>query len=168
MLEYVPYNWRRIFNNEHRFFLQGIIGANPGNPFNISGVAFGASITAYRVFGCSGSVTDDSASLRTRALYVLLTLSSFLVLVQALLTGVKEGQDILTMSLGGADGWTEGTSSVVSSRIAGQGKIVTIAAGNDGAEGSWFTSGPGNAINAISAASLDKCGPDSFHLFQHA
>ncbi|PPR04383.1 hypothetical protein CVT26_004221 [Gymnopilus dilepis] len=123
--------------NGHGTHVGGIIGANPGNPFNISGVAFGASITAYRVFGCSGSVTDD-------------------ILVQALLTGVKEGQDILTMSLGGADGWTEGTSSVVSSRIAGQGKIVTIAAGNDGAEGSWFTSGPGNAINAISAASLDN------------
>lgn len=33
------------------------------------------------------------------------------------------------MSLGGADGWTESTSSVVSSRIAASGKIVTIAAG---------------------------------------
>ncbi|KAF8894316.1 pyrolysin [Gymnopilus junonius] len=109
----------------------------PGNPFNISGVAFGASITSYRVFGCSGSVTDD-------------------ILVEALLRGVSEGQDILTMSLGGADGWTEGTATVVSSRISAQGKIVTIAAGNDGAFGSWFTSGPGNAINAISAASLDN------------
>ena len=29
------------------------------NPFNISGVAFDASINAYRVFGCSGSVPDD-------------------------------------------------------------------------------------------------------------
>lgn len=45
--------------------------------------------------------------------------------------GVKDGMDILTMSLGGADGWTEGTGTVVSSRIAATGKIVTIAAGND-------------------------------------
>ena len=51
------------------------------------------------------------------------------VIVQALLRGVKEGQDILTMSLGGADGWTESSSSVISSRIAATGKIVTIAAG---------------------------------------
>lgn len=33
------------------------------------------------------------------------------------------------MSLGGADGWTESTATVVSSRISDLGKIVTIAAG---------------------------------------
>ncbi|KAF9547696.1 subtilisin-like protease [Agrocybe pediades] len=123
--------------NGHGTHVAGIIGANPGNEFNISGVAFGASISSYRVFGCSGSVTDD-------------------ILVDALLRGVKEGQDILTLSLGGADGWTEGTATVVASRIAASGKIVTIAAGNDGSSGSWFTSGPGNGINVISAASLDN------------
>ncbi|PPQ90634.1 hypothetical protein CVT25_006617 [Psilocybe cyanescens] len=123
--------------NGHGTHVAGIIGANPGNAFNISGVAFSASISAYRVFGCSGSVTDD-------------------ILVEALLRGVSEGQDILTLSLGGADGWTEGTATVVASRIAGAGKIVTIAAGNDGAFGAWFTSGPGNGINVISAASLDN------------
>ncbi|KIM45535.1 hypothetical protein M413DRAFT_343058 [Hebeloma cylindrosporum] len=123
--------------NGHGTHVAGIIGANPGNPFNISGVAFEASITAYRVFGCAGFVTDD-------------------ILVEALLRGVSEGQDILTLSLGGADGWTEGTSSVLSSRIASNGKIVTIAAGNDGASGSWFSSGPGNGINVISVASLDN------------
>ena len=53
----------------------------------------------------------------------------FAVIIEALLRGVSDGQDILTMSLGGPDGWTEGSSSVVSSRIASTGKIVTIAAG---------------------------------------
>jgi hypothetical protein len=38
--------------------------------------------------------------------------------------------DILTLSLGGVDGWTEGTGSVVASRIAAQARVVTIAAGN--------------------------------------
>lgn len=51
--------------------------------------------------------------------------------MEALLRGVSEGQDILTLSLGGASGWTEGTATVVASRIAASGKIVTIAAGND-------------------------------------
>jgi hypothetical protein len=53
------------------------------------------------------------------------------VLVEALLMGFKDGQDILTLSLGGADGWTESSSAVVASRIAALGKVVTIAAGND-------------------------------------
>lgn len=51
-------------------------------------------------------------------------------MVAALLRGVDDGMDILTLSIGGADGWTEGTSGVVASRIAASGKIVTIAAGN--------------------------------------
>lgn len=51
--------------------------------------------------------------------------------MDALLRGVKDGQDILTLSIGGPDGWTEGTAAVVASRIASQGKIVTIAAGNE-------------------------------------
>ncbi len=69
---------------------------------------------------------------------------------------MSDGQDILTMSLGGTDGWTENTVSVLSSRISDTGKIVTIAAGNDGDFGSFYSSGPGNAIDAISVASLDK------------
>ncbi|KAJ7141454.1 subtilisin-like protease [Mycena epipterygia] len=121
----------------HGTHVAGIIGCNPGNPFNISGVAYDATIYAYRIFGCTGGVGDD-------------------VIVDGLIMGVKAGMDILTMSLGGSAGWTEGTGSVVSSRIAATGKIVTIAAGNDGDSGSWFTSGPGNAIDAISVASSDN------------
>ncbi|KAK0462601.1 subtilisin-like protease [Desarmillaria tabescens] len=115
----------------HGTHVAGIFGADPDNPYNISGVAYQASINAYRVFGCE-------------------------VLVDALLRGYEDGNDILTLSIGGTDGWTEGTSSVVSSRIAATGKVVTIAAGNSGASGGWFTSGPGNGINVISVASLDN------------
>ncbi len=53
------------------------------------------------------------------------------MIIDALIMGYKDGQDILTLSLGGAAGWTESASSVVASRIAATGKIVTIAAGND-------------------------------------
>ena len=44
------------------YCLKGIIGANPGNEFNISGVAYESSLSAYRVFGCTGDTTDDSES----------------------------------------------------------------------------------------------------------
>ncbi|KAF9028989.1 subtilisin-like protease [Hymenopellis radicata] len=121
----------------HGTHVAGIVGANPGNEFNISGVAYEANLAAYRVFGCEGFVTDD-------------------VLVDALIRGFQDDVDILTLSLGGADGWTESSSSVVASAIARTGKIVTIAAGNDGASGSWYTSSPGNGIDVISVASLDN------------
>ncbi|KAG7446685.1 pyrolysin [Guyanagaster necrorhizus] len=121
----------------HGTHVAGIIGADPINAFNISGVAYSSSISAYRIFGCKGYVTDD-------------------VIIDALIMGYNDGQDILTLSLGGAAGWTESSSSVVASRIAASGTIVTIAAGNDGSYGSWFSSGPGNGIDVISVASLDN------------
>ncbi|KIJ56964.1 hypothetical protein M422DRAFT_238550 [Sphaerobolus stellatus SS14] len=123
--------------NGHGTHVAGIIGANPGNAFNISGVAFEATIFSYRIFGCSGSVPDD-------------------IIIEALLQGQKDGMDIMTLSLGGADGWTEGAATVVASRLADAGKIITIAAGNDGSFGSWYTSGPGNGIDVISVASVDN------------
>ncbi|KAG5633908.1 hypothetical protein DXG03_006527, partial [Asterophora parasitica] len=114
----------------------GIIGANPGNAFNISGVAYGASLSAYRIFGCTGGTEDD-------------------VIIDALLRGFQEGQDILTLSLGVSRGWSESSAAVVASRIAALGIVVTIAAGNDGAVGSWYADSPGTGIDVITVASVD-------------
>jgi len=44
--------------------------------------------------------------------------------------GYKAGLDVISLSLGGADGWTESASSTVASAIAKTGVIVTISAGN--------------------------------------
>lgn len=60
-----------------------------------------------------------------------INLNFTIVIVEALIQGYKDGMDILTLSLGGADGWAASSSAVVSSRMANLGKIVTIAAGND-------------------------------------
>ena len=54
-----------------------------------------------------------------------------IVIIEAFLRGYKDGNDVLTLSLGGSDGWSVSTSQIVASRIAREGKIVTIAAGND-------------------------------------
>lgn len=103
------------------------------------------------------------------------------VILEALLLAVEDGQDILTLSLGEVDGWTESSSSVVASRIAASGKVVTVAAGNDvrrssylyfdvadtfdkGASGSWYSSSPGNGINVISVSSLDRWVLGNIHL----
>ncbi|KAJ8076300.1 hypothetical protein PM082_000719 [Marasmius tenuissimus] len=103
----------------------------------MSGVAPSALLSAYRVFGCIGFATDD-------------------VIIDAMLLAVQEGQDVINLSLSGADGWTEGTTSVVASRIAQSGKVVTIAAGNDAGIGAWYTSEPANGIDVISVGSLDN------------
>ncbi|CAE6487820.1 unnamed protein product [Rhizoctonia solani] len=123
--------------NGHGTHVAGIIGADPNNPWNISGVAYQSKINAYRVFGCSSSVPDD-------------------ILIDSLLRAYHDGNDVITLSLGDRDGWTESVSGVVASRIADKGRIVTIAAGNDGALGSWYASGPGTGRSVISVGSVDN------------
>ncbi|KAF7376432.1 Subtilisin-like protease [Mycena sanguinolenta] len=123
--------------NGHGTHVAGIIGASPDNDMGINGVASNASLFSYRIFGCIGYTTDD-------------------IITTALIQGYNEKMDILTLSLGGPSGWTEGTASVVASRIAAQGRVVTAAAGNDGQEGAWYTSDPGGGIGVISVASVDN------------
>ncbi|TFK66528.1 subtilisin-like protease [Pluteus cervinus] len=125
--------------NGHGTHVAGIVGASGPNPLGLVGVASEASLWAYRVFGCEGSVTDD-------------------VIVSALLRAYQDDVDIVTLSLGGPDGWSQGTAAVVASRIAAEGKVVTIAAGNDGDSGAWFTSNPSNGVNVISVASVNSIG----------
>ena len=90
-----------------------------------------------RIFGCIGGTDDD-------------------IIIDALLRAYKDGNDVITLSLGGTDGWTEGASSVVASRIASKGRVVTIAAGNEGEFGGWYTASPSGGLNVISIASVNK------------
>ncbi|EJD50690.1 subtilisin-like protein [Auricularia subglabra TFB-10046 SS5] len=121
----------------HGTHVAGIIGADPTNEFNVTGVAYEASLYAYRIFGCVGGTDDD-------------------VIVESLIRAYNDGNDVITLSLGGTDGWTESVSSVVASRIAEQGRVVTIAAGNEGDQGAWFTASPSGGINVISIASANN------------
>ncbi|KAJ8090040.1 hypothetical protein PM082_018620 [Marasmius tenuissimus] len=83
----------------HGTRVAGIIGASPGiAPFNMTGVAYDAELSAYKVVGCGSGVSED-------------------VTVVGLVQADKDGND-----------------SVVASRVAEKGRIVTIAAGNEGAD----------------------------------
>jgi hypothetical protein len=112
-------------------------GANPGNQFNMTGVAYEATIEAYRAFGCQGGVSDD-------------------VLVQAIMTAWVHSNDVITISLASPAGWTESFSSVISSDVAEIGRIVIIAAGNNTASGAFYTSGPSSGIAVIPVASVNN------------
>jgi subtilisin family serine protease len=92
----------------HGTHVAGIIGGNPGNEFKISGVAYQADIHAYRIFGCDGSVPDD-------------------IIIDALLRAFNDGMDVMNLSLGGAQGWTESPSADVASKLAARGKLIMIA-----------------------------------------
>ncbi|CAE7144667.1 unnamed protein product [Rhizoctonia solani] len=123
--------------NGHGTHVAGIIGADPNNPWNISGVAYKSKINAYRIFGCEGGSPDD-------------------IIIESLIRAWRDGNHVITLSLGGPDGWTESVSGVVASRIADKGRIVTIAAGNEGDFGAWYASGPGTGRSVISVGSVDN------------
>ncbi|EJD44570.1 subtilisin-like protein [Auricularia subglabra TFB-10046 SS5] len=133
----VPDNDPRDTCIGHGTHVAGIIGANPGNAYNISGVAYEATLLAYRVFSCFGLTTDE-------------------ILTDAMLRAYSDGADIITMSLGGTDGWASSTLSVLASRIADRGRVMTISAGNDGDAGAVFTSSPATGESVISVASVQN------------
>ncbi|KAG8987085.1 hypothetical protein FRB90_003613, partial [Tulasnella sp. 427] len=121
----------------HGSHVAGIVGANLDANYNFTGVAPGALLGAYRVFGCDGSVSDE-------------------VLIDALIRAYKDGNDILSLSIGRPRGWTSAATAVVASRIAAKGRIVSIAAGNAGEFGSWYASSPGSGADVISVASVEN------------
>ncbi|KIO19556.1 hypothetical protein M407DRAFT_16103 [Tulasnella calospora MUT 4182] len=121
----------------HGTHVAGIIGANLDTNYNFTGAAPGALLGGYRVFGCEGSVSDE-------------------VLIDALCRAYKDGNDVLSLSLGGPQGWTSTATAVVASRIAAKGRIVSIAAGNEGEFGSWYASSPGSGVDVISVASVEN------------
>ncbi|KAG8987098.1 hypothetical protein FRB90_003599, partial [Tulasnella sp. 427] len=121
----------------HGSHVAGIVGANLDANYNFTGAAPGALLGAYRVFGCDGSVSDE-------------------VLIDALIRAYKDGNDILSLSIGGPQGWTSAATAVVASRIAAKGRIVSIAAGNEGEFGSWYASSPGSGADVVSVASVEN------------
>jgi Subtilase family len=91
----------------------------------------------YRIFGCNGSTSTDA-------------------IIDGLARAFTDGAQVLSLSLGGPNGWSEEPSAVVVQRIAAQGGFVSIAAGNDGADGIFDLSSPGVSLGATAVASVDN------------
>lgn len=72
----------------HGTHVSGIIGAN-ANSFNFTGVAPDAKLGMWKVFGCAGEAGND-------------------VLIAAFNMAYEAGVDVISASIGGQSGWTEG------------------------------------------------------------
>jgi subtilisin family serine protease len=91
----------------------------------------------YRIFGCKGDTSSD-------------------VIIDGLSRAFADGAQVLSLSLGGLNGWSEDPENVVVQRIADKGIFVSIAAGNEGADGIFELSTPGASLGAIAVASVDN------------
>lgn len=91
----------------------------------------------YKVFGCYDNSGDD-------------------VLIAAFNMAYEDGSDIITASIGGYSGWSEAPWAAAVQRIVEAGVPCTIAAGNAGDYGVFFTSGAADGKLVTSVASFDN------------
>ncbi|KAB5586270.1 subtilisin-like serine protease [Coniochaeta sp. 2T2.1] len=117
----------------HGTHVAGIIA---GKTESFIGVAPDATLLSYKVFANQDYTDEDT-------------------LVDAFLQAYEAGADIITSSIGGLSGWSEGAWATVASRLVDQGVVVTIAAGNSGDDGPFFGSNGSSGKNVIAVASTD-------------
>jgi minor extracellular serine protease Vpr len=123
----------------HGTHVAGIVGANGGG---LTGVAPGATLGAYRVFGCAGSSSSD-------------------IIVAALERAYADGMDIINQSLGAARQWPQYPTAQASSRLVDMGVVMVASIGNNGPGGgspdALFAAGaPGVGEKVIGVASYDN------------
>ncbi|KAK0726701.1 peptidase S8/S53 domain-containing protein [Lasiosphaeria miniovina] len=124
--------------NGHGTHVAGIIAAQAGkNPYGILGAAQGVTLGSFRVFGCSGDVSND-------------------ILIAAYNMAYEAGSDIITASIGGASGWSEDPWATVVSRIVAKGVPCVVSAGNDGSDGIFYASTAANGKAVTAIASVDN------------
>lgn len=90
----------------------------------------------YRIFGCNGTSSDD-------------------VIIDAMSRAFVDGVQIISMSLGILDGWSEDPEVIIASRLADRGVFMSIAAGNGGNVGLFAASSPAVGPDAVAVASVD-------------
>ncbi|EJD38963.1 subtilisin-like protein [Auricularia subglabra TFB-10046 SS5] len=121
----------------HGTHVTGIVGANPDNEYHVVGVAPEAKLFVYKIGGCRGGIGDD-------------------IIAAAIIRAAEEGADVISMSFGGADGWSDSAIAVVASRATERGVVVTVSAGNDGDAGLMYSSTPAIGANVIAVGSVEN------------
>ncbi|ATG52766.1 peptidase S8 [Brachybacterium vulturis] len=123
----------------HGSHVAGIIGAG-GDPSTggVLGVAPGADLLSYRVFGCEGSSSTE-------------------VILEAMEQAMEDGADVVNMSLGASFvTWQDYPTAQMSDVMTDNGITMVISAGNEGRAGTFSSGAPGVASDAITVASVDN------------
>jgi minor extracellular serine protease Vpr len=124
----------------HGTHVAGIAAADGHGPGQVVGVAPGAKLLAYRVFGCNGSTDTD-------------------VMIHAMELALADHADVLNMSIGSAfSNWPESPEAVASDNLVDAGMVVVASIGNSGANGGqlWSAGSPGVGRKVIGVASFDN------------
>jgi subtilisin family serine protease len=123
----------------HGTHVAGIAAADGrGHAGEVTGVAPGSTILAFRVFGCNGSTSSD-------------TMISAMEMIK------RAGADVLNMSIGDAfNTWSESPTAQAATNLADSGVVVVASIGNSGANGLYSAGAPGVGADVIGVASVDN------------
>jgi subtilisin family serine protease len=122
----------------HGTHVAGIIGAGGDPKANgARGVAPGVTFRAYRVFGCEGSTNDDT-------------------IAAAIELAFEDGMDIINLSLGSNNGFSNDFLSVALGRVLELGMIPVASAGNNGRAGVFTVGSPAAGTDVLTVASFDN------------
>ena len=103
------------------------------------GAAPQAKIRAYRVFGCSGSASDD-------------------VIVAAIDRAVRDRVQVLNLSFASSFGTSHDLETEAVDAATAAGVLVVAAAGNEG-RNAYVTGSPATATTAVAVAAVDATAP---------
>ena len=120
----------------HGSHVAGIVGANDSTTA-LKGVAPDVTFGAYRVFGCEGSTTAD-------------------IMIAAMERALKDGMQVLNMSIGSSFQWPQYPTAVAASRLVDRGMVVVASIGNSGTSGLYAAGAPGLGDKVIGTASFDN------------
>ena len=119
----------------HGTHVSGIIMANG----RVKGVAPGATLGSYRVFGCNGPTSTD-------------------LIIAGLERAMNDGMRVVNISIGSPFQWPQYPTAAAASSVRAMGVILTTSQGNRGTNGLFATSAPAAGDDALAAASVDNSG----------
>lgn len=117
----------------HGSHVAGIIA---GKGKAMTGVAPEAELFAYKVFSTIDGTDEET-------------------IIEAMLMAFEDGADVITISIGGVDGWSDGPWALIASRMVDLGVLVTVSAGNDGNVGAFAASSGSSGQNVLAIASVE-------------
>ncbi|KAI8824185.1 peptidase S8/S53 domain-containing protein [Fimicolochytrium jonesii] len=118
----------------HGTHVAGIIA---GTDARVAGVAPNASLTAYKIFGCTGGTTEARV-------------------ISSLTQATADGMDVVNLSLGIPGGWPDSPAAMAAQTAVGEGLWVVAAQGNDGPLGLFATPAPGVSPAALSVGAVEN------------
>ncbi|KAI0383361.1 subtilisin-like protein [Hypomontagnella monticulosa] len=117
----------------HGTHVAGIIA---GKSEQFVGVAPGAKLLSFKVFGSSGYSNEETV-------------------IEGFLKAFESGADIISASLGEDSGFTSNAWAVLASRMVDQGVVISIAAGNEGENGPFDASNGASGKNVITVGAAE-------------